>query len=648
MKFRFRAPLDSDGGHAPFPFGLKSVRHPTRLVLFVGAAILSVVRIHFVFARDAVRYFYWGDMAREFWIGTMVGFVFLGVLALALKKAKLSLPNSNGFRRAILFMPALFMMAIASAIYIRLNIFRFDFMYYGYVMQVMLGYLGTLIFVLAGVGFLKRKGKDGVAFLAACSILLIVVGLDFGITTYRRIRFHGPIGKGSPNIVFITVDTLRRDELSCYNPAIHSTPHIQGLADDSTKFLRHFSSAPWTLPAFASIMTALPPQVHLTAAYGSRLPDQFITLAEYLRASGYLTSAFVDNLHLKPESNLTQGFNDYEYITTYPNQYMAIPMFPENPWSAFRDRWRSMANLTDLALHWLSRHDSTRFFLWVHYLDPHAPYELIHEIPPSERIQSKIGDTFNQINEARDGNLALSDDDKHWIRKLYGYELSDVDRNIGRILDDLKRRGLYDDSLIVFTTDHGEEFWDHGGYEHGHSLYNELIQIPLLIKLPKRNGPSAPIQIVENITGSLDLLPTFLEAGGVSYDPASIMGRSIYPLLNTGKVSALNADSPAPVFSSTLLYGANQLACIASDGNTFKYVRHLKDGSEKLFDLDADPSEKAPVEKDQEAILSRLRGLADRFIEETHERRENLGIKRGEQTQLDEGTEAQLKALGYL
>jgi arylsulfatase A-like enzyme len=275
----------------------------------------------------------------------------------------------------------------------------------------------------------------------------------------------------------------------------------------------------------------------------------------------------------------------------------------------------------------------------VHYYDPHIPYT-----PPREYISEdaapdgSIGYKLESASAIRDGHFSPSAAQRKWIRELYDAEVRYVDANLGRLLDALKENSLYKSSLIILTSDHGEEFWEHGGFEHGHTLYNELIHVPLIVKLPGRHTERTVEQEVTNQS----LMPTVLDIVRIPNESATATADSLAPLLN---------DSPSsyaeePLVSTGLLYYENREGVIFSGT---KYIQSLVTGRGELYDLKTDPGEQSTL------ALSRNRLKTDQAknILENHGRKSEmltreLGVTNKEKAALDKEKIEKLKALNYI
>ncbi len=511
----------------------------------------------------------------------------------------------------------------------------------------------TLVLVAclaAALGFavyqtLRREAdpRPRLGFPLAVLVLMAAAGLGLAwLRAYRpaRLAVSTPAPLRSDHavhhIILLSVDTLRRDAVSALAPGAPPTPAIDALARDSVVFERAYSPAPWTLPAFVSMMTGVPPAVHGVRTPQLRIPETLPTLAEKLRDAGYRTAAIGHNPWLRPEHGMARGFLGYdicprdEHGSSLGSRLLARldPMRLKPSLTT--------PELTELALSFLRAHRGEDFFLWVHYLKPHGPYEPPARYRPQGKPPEGMGYSFGSAPAIRMGSRVVTAAQRPWVRQLYDGEVRFVDDNVARFLAELQRLGIYDDALIVFVSDHGEEFWEHGGYEHGHSLYDEVTRVPLFLKLPGSREGRRRSDLVS--TGSL--MPTLLDLIGDRPPPESSSYASLRPLLDGS-----GGWIPRPVMSSALLYFEERQSAVFED---FKYVRTPGSESEAIFDLGADPAERHDV-----AAFSPDRVRLGRAAFAEQERlclalRDHFGIHGSFTTELKPGALEQLRSLGYV
>ena len=404
-----------------------------------------------------------------------------------------------------------------------------------------------------------------------------------------------------PNLVLISIDTLRADHLSAYGGPRGLTPNLDRLAEAGVTFRDTITSAPWTLPAVASLMTGLHPRHHRAGVVTNRrdplgraaLASGSWTLAGALRARGYRTQAIVTNPYLALRYGLGDGFGGYENLTIESEFFLATREVTAVrlltwlvPDLVIGDRGDTVSAR---ATAWLERAARDRpFFLWLHYVDPHAPYSR----PGASRHKSFRGDSLltaesstdtpltlssPDIARLRSGELRLDDREKEAVRALYRGEVAYVDAAVGRVLGALDRLGLGERTLVVCLSDHGEEFWEHGGVEHGHTVYEEVVRIPLLMRWPVALPSGAAVESVARI---VDVSPTILDLLGIPA-PAHVDGVTLLPLLR-GAIEA-----PRIALVENMLFSEERIGVRTADR---KYVR-WDSGKEEAYDLVTDPGE---------------------------------------------------------
>jgi len=319
------------------------------------------------------------------------------------------------------------------------------------------------------------------------------------------------------NLVLIGVDTLRPDHLGCYGYGRSTSPNIDRLAEGGVLFENVISPCPWTLPSFATIFTSLYPSQH--GAMGSRtaMRGGFPTLASLLMENGYATGAIINAPYLKGKFHMDRGF-DFYYMTP-----------PEG---------RDAGGTTEDALRWIDDNSTGPFFMFAHYFDPHipyappAPYDSIFDAGYTGKVRKPYNPKW--LPRARLHGLELVTNlkqaDKDHIEALYDGEVAFTDASIGALIDGLEARGLTQNTLIVFLSDHGEEFFEHGGFEHGHSLFGELLRAPFILSMPGRvpEGRRVPEQV-----RLVDVLPTLLDLLGMESED-HFEGRSLAGRLGNG------------------------------------------------------------------------------------------------------------------
>lgn len=326
-----------------------------------------------------------------------------------------------------------------------------------------------------------------------------------------------------PNILLVVVDTLRADALSVYGGPEGDSPHIAALADESMVFEQAFAQAPWTRPSVATLLSGVPPCAHQCYRKADVLPDGVVTVAEALRDHGYTTGALVDNIHLTESFNFHQGFDTFRFLRPEwplrPGEagfrlaaYGAVRVVLErylSPGKKVERYYQDAQVVTDEAIGWLARHGDERWFLMVHYMDPHDPY---FPHPADGTGYARVEHPHPDLAEAAAMRAAYQGEVRYW------------DAEFARLTGELHRRDLFDDSVIVITADHGEEFGEHGGFWHGNRLYDEALRVPLLLKAPEGAGrrPGRSRDVVR----LMDVAPTLVEFAGAPR-PESWRGTSL-------------------------------------------------------------------------------------------------------------------------
>ena len=305
------------------------------------------------------------------------------------------------------------------------------------------------------------------------------------------------------NIILITLDTTRADRMGFLGSKRGLTPNLDSLAQQAAAFSRAYSQVPLTTPSHATILTGTYPQFNHVSDLGSPLGKDLPYLPDILRQHGYRTAAFVGSQVLDPKSAAAPGFD--RGFETYDAPFHIRGQGEDRYHSVER---RGMA-VVESASAWLDQHPQGPFFLWLHFYDPHDPYDP----PPPFKAQ--------------------------YAASPYDGEIAYVDFAVGKLLTTLRSRGLYDQSLIVVVADHGEAFGEHGEWSHGLFLYDETIHVPLLIKLPSAGSGR---RLIESRVGLIDIAPTLLQEVGIAA-PSAMQGQSLLELVKA-KSNAAAQDRP--------------------------------------------------------------------------------------------------------
>jgi arylsulfatase A-like enzyme len=444
----------------------------------------------------------------------------------------------------------------------------------------------------------------------------------------------GP-GDGEPpaNLLLIVVDTLRHDHVGTYGHGRPTTPYLDALAGDGVTFENAYAPSSWTLPSVVSIHTGLYPGSHRVLDPGRRLSLDARTLAETLKEAGWRTAAMVTNRLLARPLLLDQGFDVYLDSEARPAGYV------------------SSAGVSDQAIATIAEFtvgdDPAPFFLYVHYFDPHAPYERHPGYGFSAESAGRLvgGEPVNDLREMLD---TLTAEEVEFIRDCYDEEIRWTDRGIGRILAELRERGLDGNTVVVVTSDHGEEFLAHGWIGHTRTLYDEVVRVPLIVRDPR--APGRGRRLVERLVSLVAIPPTVLELLGVpgpedAYQDVSFAdavrdaGRAGSGRAASGENAFLEVDyvplNPRNEIRLTFKKG------IVVDG--FKAIRDDSTGAFEVYDLETDGNEIRNLAGARPELAAKLGESLDASIRESRSR--PLDSSRIEMT--PEALE-QLRALGYV
>jgi arylsulfatase A-like enzyme len=418
-----------------------------------------------------------------------------------------------------------------------------------------------------------------------------------------------------PDVVWIVVDTLRVDHVGCYGHDRPTTPHLDGLAEQSVRFEKAYSQAPWTTPSFASMLTSHYPTTLGVTEKPDRLDDRFTLLSEVLSAHGWATGAVISHYFLNAKWNLCQGFDVYDETAIVGHGGVSGDI------------------TTDVALDFVDDHPDQPFFLLVHYFDPHYDYIEHPGYLDTGGVDYDGPITSGMVyTELKEIVPDLDEDDLDQLRRLYDSEIAYTDARIGELIGGLRSRGRFDDAIVVFTADHGEEFRERRTVGHGGTVYNELIHVPLTVKLPGAHQTGA----VATAVGLIDLYPTILDLVDVTIDH-DIDGTSL--LDDDGVLD----PAPRQVFSETD-WGLYRTVI---DGD-LKLIRRLEPERLWFFDLAANPGEAGAPIHDTEGLPAndearRLLDTLDRWMADVER-----GRVAAETVEISAEEREQLEALGYL
>jgi arylsulfatase A-like enzyme len=435
-----------------------------------------------------------------------------------------------------------------------------------------------------------------------------------------------PARATAKSVVVLLIDTMRADHLHAYNKTTRvRTPNLDAFAAEGTVFEAAQAPENWTKPSVASVLTGLYPMSHGTKQSESCLSDKALMVSEVFKQAGFATATFLANGYVSDKFGFKQGWDHY---TNY---------IRENKSTSAENVFRDAGN-------WIEAHKDQRFFLYVQTIDPHVPYD-----PPAEFLKMYDAEpytgpvrprmTANMLEKAKTvpPKMTFTDRDRQYLEALYDGEVSYHDRHLGTFIERLKKLGLYDQIMFVVTADHGEEFYDHGSYGHGHSVYQELLHVPFIARFPG----TVPVRRISDTVSTVDVSPTVLAAAGVAV-PDVMEGVDRMPHL-LGTLPA----GPAVAFSDFL-----------DDRRVIKAGRWkliLRGLNATLFDLKSDPRELEELDQKAHPIAMRYcRILLGQFLGARDRgdwlsaapKRKSVDLK-SEAADMDDATKAGLKALGY-
>jgi arylsulfatase A-like enzyme len=436
----------------------------------------------------------------------------------------------------------------------------------------------------------SRTSSLVLAAVAAAVVTAAAVGLFFqGCAREAREQRY--------NVLLLCVDTLRPDRLGYMGHARDTSPAIDQLAAEGVRFEKCYSVSGWTLPSMATILTGMYPRDHLATDFHWSMDPALPTMAGILRAQGYDTRAYVSHVLLKPSYGFGDGFAKFDYSVLDVGHPHRVSTAKE---------------LTDLVIADLPITQKP-FFMWVHYFDPHAEYL-------SHKEWAHFGDT--PIDR-------------------YDQEIAFTDFHIGRLIEELKRRKMYDDTIIVFFSDHGEEFGEHGGSLH-ETLYDEVLLCPLVIAAPHLQ-PGVNRTVVEQI----DFLPTVLGLLNIPA-PDGLPGRNVFKAVGQRGPIFLERDRPWPWVLRGVIDDNIKLFVVAvadtakipvtSRGNYAEVVNVIP--GIYMFDRLTDPGETQNIYSRTNPRAHQLTAILSRYIEAPRER--------GNPVEVDEELNRKLRSLGYI
>jgi arylsulfatase A-like enzyme len=452
-----------------------------------------------------------------------------------------------------------------------------------------------------------------------------------------------------PNVILLTIDTLRADMLNCYGYNTPLTPNIDRLAASGFRFEQAISGGSWTQAAFPVIMTS-----SYAAMYGGclgRLASERPSPVEELATQGYRTGAFSTNPHLSRATGYDRGFQHFSDLAPTEaepslrrikggQRLLRNPLFHYGL-RLIGNRMRparlysSAAEVTDSVCGWLD-HVETPFFAWAHYMDLHWPYHLEEALTHPRDIAQAWQDHAIMYDRSNfNGNESITVDQRKHFVGLYEQSLQYLDAQIGRLMRHLDKVGYDSNTIIILLSDHGEEFLDHGRWGHWESnLYDEILRVPLIIRMPNWSG----IQVIRRQVRLLDLMPSILDLCDCPI-PKELMGASMVPLWTQRE----------PEYEGEIAISEmrrDPWHRIALRTEAFKYIWDSKRPDQPdLYDLQADPAEKQNVSTHYPQEVSRFQASVDMHLRRVAELEPATAVP---EIDRDEEVIRRLRDLGYI
>jgi arylsulfatase A-like enzyme len=402
---------------------------------------------------------------------------------------------------------------------------------------------------------------------------------------------RGPGRTAAPQrIVLISIDTLRADHLGCYGYGRPTSPGIDALARDGVVFEDVSAPSPWTLPSHASLLTGLYPSRHGLKAHDRYLPSTVPTLAALLGRAGFVTAGVVNSYYLGPRFGLDRGFQEFLYVEEVADQV------------------EPSTRITEQAIAWLRQHRDRRLFLFIHYYDVHSDYRSrpLYEEQFVTPYEGTANGTTAQLMAYREGRVRLEGKDAAHLVDLYDAGVRQMDDELQRLVSFLREEKLLDGTLLVLTSDHGEEFLERGGVLHGRTQFQEVMRVPLLIR-----GPGLPAGRREEAPASLlDVMPTLFGLLEIEAPP-TLDGEDLAPAWR-GQAGRLGERY---LFGEADHNNAEPDITRAVRHRSFKLHFNRLTGRRELFDLGRDPGERVDRSAREPAVTADLRARLERFMQ---------------------------------
>ena len=380
------------------------------------------------------------------------------------------------------------------------------------------------------------------------------------------------------DVIIIAVDTLRADHMGSYGYDRPTSDNIDEWAKSATRYDYCISVSPWTFPSFAAMLTGRYPSICGGTSSIRYLPSDETCLPEIMSNEGFSTFSIVSTAWVGHPVNLHQGLDGS----------ILLPI-------------GGCDRVFSLAREWMDSHMDEDKFLFLHFMDPHTPYNPprgfndIYDPGYKGKYAARFGG--DDVDAVRKGDLQLTDEEKEHLVDLYDGEITFFDREFGKFASYMEEIGIDDNDLVIFTADHGEEFFEHGGFEHGHTLYDEILHVPLIIK---GNG-FAPGEVDKRTVSTIDIFPTVLEFFDIP----------VRDDLNGFSLLGGIPDKKRFLLSEQMLYGVEQKGVTTSQ---YRYIYNTMSGFEELYDLAEDSAMMESVADERRASCRPLESFVVNYI----------------------------------
>ncbi len=503
----------------------------------------------------------------------------------------------------------------------------------------------------------QSRGGRGWIAVAALFVFIAMAGWISVLTLPSRQQAESdgaaPGTSRRPNVVIFVIDTLRADRLGVYGYPEPTSPNLDALASECVVFSSCYAPAPWTLPSVVSLMTSTFPCEHGVVLDGQRVGDSLSSLAEWLSQVGYATASFYANPYAGPMSGLDRGFDQCSFHKSTDG-----PILSE----------------------WLSTNGATPFFAYIHNIEPHdpfvAPERLVSQFGTVTEAQKRIigerllhyrrltradfaagrpiGTTDNSAEQEKAIRAISEYADE--INVLYSAAVREADEKVGSVIAALKDQGVWENTLFIVLSDHGEEFFDHGGWQHDQSVYEELVRVPLMVRFPQ---PAVVPREIDRVVSLVDVSPTVLDFVGHLKAMDHCRGRSLLPDLAEARQAEKDGTvlSDAKMFAPSMrinrkkyfkpyLESRGDVNIVVRDG-AFKGIYNVGPETMELYDLRHDPAEQHDVAGEHAAVVARLTSFAAEWLRGCVRQ----GAIRGaadDPRELDDAVRDRLRSLGYV